>query len=192
MPPPAASRRTRRPERSGPRAQAGAKRRRGASGRGGRFGGGSGGGGGGGGALAVGGGGGVGSGATAKPATTGPTLPAGLSMIVFKNKFVDLDPTHIRFGLCCAAPRVGGRIADDQVEVHHSEILEYYEEMGAFYHYYFFRSRLEDATVAAEHRLTPTQIDEMLERVLLFLVEASGVPVLLSMLVLIFASGARI
>ena len=68
-----------------------------------------------------------------------------------------------------------------ELEVHHADVLEYYEDMGAFFHYYFFRSRLEDASVAGETAMSPSQIDDMLERVLLFLVEASGVPVLLSM-----------
>ena len=126
-----------------------------------------------------------------KPERVGLPVPTRLSTVVFKNKFVDLDPTHIRFGLRTLQVEWGEASVLLEVEVHHSDILEYYEEMGAFYHYYFFRSRLEDATVAVEQRLTPTEIDEMLERVLLFLVEASGVPVLLSMLVLIFASGGE-
>ena len=124
-------------------------------------------------------------------------------------------------------------------QVHHSEILSYYEAKGAYEHYAFFRARLghmqgpqaaaagatvfaavgldstaavsaPSATVAAASlgRASPppdapaaaiavpaatgkpfVDLDELLERMLQFLVEASGVPVLLSMMVLVFAGG---
>ena len=126
-----------------------------------------------------------------KVVRVGEPEPASLAMAVFANKFIELDPTHIRFGLCTLQLSWGPRSMLVELEVHHADVLEYYEDMGAFFHYYFFRSRLEDASVAGETAMSPSQIDDMLERVLLFLVEASGVPVLLSMLVLIFASGGE-
>ena len=65
--------------------------------------------------------------------------------------------------------------------MHHALILEYNEISHAHDHYNYFR-----ALLASEY----SALDEMLERVLIFLEQVSGVPVLLSMIVLIFAAEA--
>ena len=53
-------------------------------------------------------------------------------------------------------------------------------------HYDFFRSRLQTGTGSDDD--AAAHVDETLERVLTFLIEAAAVPVLLSLLVLVFTT----
>ena len=65
--------------------------------------------------------------------------------------------------------------------MHQHNILAYNDASHAHDHYDYFRSLLEGSYA--------TELDMMLERTMLFLEEVAGVPVLLSMLVLLFDDG---
>ena len=106
------------------------------------------------------------------------------------NKFVDLDVTHFRFALCTLALSVGSgaTLSGIQLEVHHADVKAAAkgETHTAAEHYAFFRTRMAHLAVDDEKA-----IDRLLEPALIFLVDATGVPVLLSLLVLIFTSGGE-
>ena len=119
-----------------------------------------------------------------------------LQCVRCKNKFRDVDPTHFRN--CLLNFRLiklgeGGGISVEgklegvkndvvfaEIQLHNSEILKLNEGMHAHTPYEYFRSLLKSAYEAG--------LNAMLERMLVFLSEVQGVPVLLSMLVLIFAT----
>ena len=75
-----------------------------------------------------------------------------------------------------------GRITFVELQTQHHDILKWNDESNAHDHYDFFRARLA-------HRYA-SELDPMLERILLFFGEVRGNPVLLSMLVLIFSGGS--
>ena len=76
----------------------------------------------------------------------------------------------------------GGRVTFAELQVHHAAILEFNDESHAHDHYNFFRAKLRDSS--------GRELDAMLERTLVFFEEVRGVPVLLSMLVLVFMGGS--
>ena len=73
-----------------------------------------------------------------------------------------------------------------EIEVHFNEILKIglSPAARAYEHYNFFRRRLKGTVPMKE-------LDALLEEKLIFLVDATGIPVLLSLLVLIFTSGGE-
>ena len=110
-------------------------------------------------------------------------------MTAADNKFVDLDVTHFRFAKCTLIISVGAATLPDCIlQVHQSDIKQAAGGEGttASDHYAFFRTRM--AHIASED---DKAIDRLLEPALIFLVDATGVPVLLSLLVLIFTSGGE-
>ena len=111
---------------------------------------------------------------------------AALSMTSMKNGFVDLDPTHFRFFSCSLKLTYGATEVVCHCELHSKEIhaVATFGQADASAHYNFFREQMAD-------KVEPEKIDAMLEPALIFLVDASGVPVLLSLLVLIFTSGGE-
>ena len=133
-----------------------------------------------------------------------------LSLICLRNRFVDLDSIHLRHASCSVLVVQGGIATWAEVEVHHKSIYRVAAESDAKKHFEFFQQRQARAqaeSLGAELALkggisdvrTPQVHSEEilmlqhLEHALRFLVDATGVPVLLSMLVLIFASaGERI
>lgn len=107
---------------------------------------------------------------------------ARLSVLRVKNKIGNLDPTHFRYLIvnCELATANGDAAVVVELQVHHQEILKFNDVSHAHDHYDYFRAKL-----AAQYNRV---LDEMLERTILFLTEVRGIPVLLSMVVLIFAS----
>ena len=102
------------------------------------------------------------------------------------NKFHDLDPTHFRHATLILKITYQNRSLFCEVEVHLEKIARIgFDPINqAYEHYNFFRRRL--AGSVPEERL-----NALLEEKLVFLVDATGVPVLLSLLVLIFTSGGE-
>ena len=100
------------------------------------------------------------------------------------NHFEDLDPTHYRKALCCLKLAHKKMAIYCEVEIHFYEVLRVGQESDPAQHYNFFRKRLKGTV--PEH-----QLDLLLEEKLVFLVDATGVPVLLSLLVLIFTAGGE-
>ena len=96
-----------------------------------------------------------------------------------KNKCApeSLDPTHFRNFLVICQFKCGQMSIFAEVQVHHAAVLAHNEAPHAHDHYEYFRAKLCNKY--------QEQLDEMLERMLTFLDEIHGVPVLLSMLVLI-------
>ena len=119
----------------------------------------------------------------------GPTVLQ-VNCMFMDNKFDHLDPTHFRFALLQieVAEKLGVNFVSIfcEVEVHFHEILALGQQSNgvAIEHYNFFRNRLK-GTVPVE------ELDRLLEEKLIFLVDATGIPVLLSLLVLIFTSGGE-
>mmetsp|Transcript_2992 Transcript_2992/g.8957 ORF Transcript_2992/g.8957 Transcript_2992/m.8957 type:complete len:1166 (+) Transcript_2992:1503-5000(+) len=108
---------------------------------------------------------------------------ARLSLLRCKNKFADggkHEPTRFRNILTNIILDYDGRRAFTELQIHHRAIREHNDASHAHGPYEFFRSLLA--------RAYEKGLDEMLERAILFLTEVRGVPVLLSMLVLIFRS----
>ncbi|KOO22124.1 leucine rich repeat -containing protein, partial [Chrysochromulina tobinii] len=102
------------------------------------------------------------------------------------NKFHDLDPTHFRYATCTLKLTYQGKALFGEVEVHVTRIAQIGHDPSnqAYEHYNFFRNRLL-GTVPEE------KLNQLLEEKLVFLVDATGVPVLLSLLVLIFTAGGE-
>ena len=100
------------------------------------------------------------------------------------NNFEDLDPTHYRKSICCLKLSHKRMAIYLELEVHFYDILRVGQECDPAQHYNFFRKRLKGSVPEA-------QLDMLLEEKLIFLVDATGVPVLLSLLVLIFTSGGE-
>ena len=109
-----------------------------------------------------------------------------LEMYSLENKFADLDPTHFRLASCVLKLSFRQLSMYVEVEVHHEDIMgiALSENNRAQAHYDFFRQRLAG-------QVPETELDELLEEKLVFLVDATGIPVLLSLLVLIFTSGGE-
>jgi hypothetical protein len=99
-----------------------------------------------------------------------------------------VDPTHFRNILNNIAVTVedistgSTDMAFAELQVHHNDILKCNDESHAHDHYDFFRSMLGGGY---------SELDSMLERTMLLFQQAQGVPVLLSMLVLIFLDRKR-
>lgn len=101
-----------------------------------------------------------------------------LKIIRAKNKFETTDPTHFRNILCNLYMEVPQGSCFAELQVQHAAILKYNDDSHAHDHYNFFRTLL-----AASYG---PSLDLMLGRLIEFLDEVAGVPVLLSMLVLLF------
>jgi len=95
-----------------------------------------------------------------------------------KHKFRDLDPMHFRNILNNLRMSVGERSVFIELQLHHHKVYQHNNDSHAHAHYEYFRSMLP-ATYEAD-------LDSMLESTFSFLDEVNRVPVLLSMLVLIF------
>ena len=109
-----------------------------------------------------------------------------LKLFKLRNKFDDLDPTHFRLAVCVLKMEFRGMFIFIELEVHYEDIMKIAlnEKNQAYSHYNFFRERLKGTVPEAE-------LDLLLEEKLVFLVDATGIPVLLSLLVLIFTSGGE-
>ena len=109
-----------------------------------------------------------------------------IKLMQLVNKFHDLDPTHFRSAVCTLKVTHRNVSLYCEVEVHFAEILRFgtSEDARAYEHYNFFRKRLKGTVPEKE-------LDVLLEEKLVFLVDATGIPVLLSLLVLIFTSGGE-
>ena len=102
-----------------------------------------------------------------------------LELVRMKNKCAskNLDPTHFRNVLVNCQLKFGQACLFVEVQVHHLAVLQHNEQSLAHTHYDYFRSKFRNKYQVA--------VDEILERMLLFFEEIKGVPILLSMLVLI-------
>ena len=126
----------------------------------------------------------------------GGGLTASLVMTHLLNRFIDLDPAHYRHALCTLELTCGSTKLTCRIEAHVTDVLRAnlasVKESGfsGADHYNYFKDRLVGTTPKGRNKaLTSEEVDVMLEPALLFLVDASGVPVLLSLLVLIFSAG---
>eukprot|EP00966_Prymnesium_polylepis_P061656 1430701-Prymnesium_polylepis.1 len=101
-----------------------------------------------------------------------------------KNKFPitgdDFDPMHFRNILNNLTFLIGERSVFVELQVHHKAIYSFNELSHAHDRFNYFRSELKGLYV--------TGLDQALERVFNLYEEASGVPVLLAMLVLVFGN----
>ena len=105
---------------------------------------------------------------------------ARLELIRCKNKFQPLAPTHFRNLLCNVRLSYDGSSFFAEIQVHLEAIYAHQESCpNAHPDYEYFRSKMGEK-----------EQDAMLERTMLFFEEASGIPVLLSMLVLVFGDAA--
>ena len=109
-----------------------------------------------------------------------------ITMVQLINRFADLDPTHFRHAVCILKLTFRMLSIFVEVEVHYEDVMRIALDPNnqAYGHYNFFRMRLA-GTVPEE------ELDTLLEEKLVFLVDATGIPVLLSLLVLIFTSGGE-
>ena len=112
------------------------------------------------------------------------------------NRFIDLDPAHYRYALCTMQMVSGSTVIEAAIEIHMTDVLKANMasvatsgESGADHYNYFKLQLVGKVPTGRTTALTIEEIDSMLEPALVFLVDASGVPVLLSLLVLIFSSG---
>ena len=114
--------------------------------------------------------------------TTIDGIPVRLELLRAKNKFnpTAVDPTHFRNILNNVRFVYGERSTFAELQMHHQAILKYNDESHAHDHYNHFRSSLKDKY--------EEQLDPMLERQIIFFEEVRGVPVLLSLLVVVFAT----
>lgn len=106
---------------------------------------------------------------------------AKLSLLRCKNLFADggtREPVRFRRMNVNLVLQHNGITMITELQIHHRAIFEFNHNADAHGPYEFFRSRLAD--------MYEKDMDTMLERTIAFLEETSGVPVLLSMLVLIF------
>jgi len=107
-----------------------------------------------------------------------PELKVSLARMKNKANPKEIDPTHFRNVLCNLELECGGLVHYGELQVHHRQIRKYNEESHAHDAYEYFRTELGGSYGPV--------LNKTLERTILFLEEASGVPVLLSMLVLVF------
>ena len=112
--------------------------------------------------------------------------PLEVTMMNLFNRYAELDPTHFRAHVLTLKISYKGVVGYCEAEVHYSEIMKVglSENANAYEHYNFFRQRLAGTVPEAE-------LDSLLEEKLIFLVDATGIPVLLSLLVLIFTAGGE-
>ena len=111
---------------------------------------------------------------------------ATVELMDLSNKFRDLDPTHFRYATTTLRLTYRQEILYCELEVHLDKIAAIGLDPSnqAYEHYNFFRTRLA-GTVPED------QLNALLEQKLVFLVDATSVPVLLSLLVLIFTAGGE-
>ena len=95
-----------------------------------------------------------------------------------------LDPTHFRNILNNVQLIHDGRTVFAELQVHHAAILDFNDASHAHDHYNFFRARFAEDY--------GRKLDSMLESAIVLFEEVSGNPVLLSMLVLIFADDSEL
>ena len=113
-----------------------------------------------------------------------PPIVTEIKLMHMNNKFENLDPTHFRMCTCVLRVQHKQLVFYCEVEVHYFEIMKLARGTDPTVHYQFFRKRLQGHV--PEHLL-----DGLLEEKLVFLVDATGIPVLLSLLVLIFTAGGE-
>jgi len=109
---------------------------------------------------------------------------ARLSLLRAKSLFADggrKEPTRFRRINSNIILEYDERRVVTELQLHHRAIRGWNEESHAHDDYEYFRGKLANKY--------EEEMDTMLERSLVFLTEASGIPVLLSMLVLLFADG---
>ena len=107
---------------------------------------------------------------------------ASLTLQSLTNKFTPetLHPTHLRNALCDMLLTVGEASVAVIVRVEHNDLVRLFTEANFHLHYDFFWYRVLNMTQVA--------FDIKFETLLIFLVEAIGVPVLLSLLLLTYSS----
>lgn len=125
---------------------------------------------------------------------------ASITMVSLLNRYIDLDAVHFRYAICMMKLVSGSTVRDVKIEVHLTDVLKANLDMSAESesgetgedHYNFFKEQLVGKVPKGRTTaMTSEEVDNMLEPALVFLVDASGVPVLLSLLVLIFSSGGN-
>ncbi|KOO32236.1 protein nlrc3 [Chrysochromulina tobinii] len=109
-----------------------------------------------------------------------------LEVISLENTFADLRPTHLRNLTFALKLSKGSMSTYAEVQVQHANIRKYHEDSDAKIHYEYFRSRVSTGTGTDDD--AAAHVDLTLEKVLSFLIEAAAVPVLLSLLVLVFTT----
>ena len=109
-----------------------------------------------------------------------------LEVISLENTFSDLRPTHLRNLTFALKLSKGSMSTYAEVQVQHANIRKYHEDSDAKMHYEYFRSRVSTGTGTDDD--AAAHVDLTLEKVLSFLIEAAAVPVLLSLLVLVFTT----
>ena len=109
-------------------------------------------------------------------------------LVCLKNSFADLMPTHFRMLTFSLRLAHAGVKCYSELQIHYADSRKYNEEQDAHTHYDFFRLRMSTGTGESDD--AAARVDETLEKVLSFLIEAAAVPVLLSLLVLVFSTSS--
>ena len=120
-----------------------------------------------------------------------PDNKAKLALLHLENRFAKFDPTHTRDMLAYLKMTYKGQTLSCELQLIHGEILQVTERMDTYTHLHYFRQQSALLLPAGETLDAPAVLDEKFENALLFAEEAAGVPVLLSMFVLILVSGAE-
>ena len=115
---------------------------------------------------------------------------AKLTLLYLENRFAKFDPTHTRDILTYHKMRYKGQTLSCELQLIHTEILQVTERMDTYSHLRYFRLQAALKLEPGALMVPPAELDKKFEKSLLFAEEASGVPVLLSMFVLILVSGA--
>ena len=102
------------------------------------------------------------------------------TIVNMRNGFESLHPTHLRSASCHMLLTYRGYTLAFMLNVEHKDLLDYYDTASYHLHYDFFHHRVIN--------LTQSAFDAKFEMLLLFLVEAIGVPVLLSLLLLTYSN----
>ena len=129
------------------------------------------------------------SSAPSKPPTSAAQKQAetpSLEVVHVKNDFALLTPTHFRQITFTLKVEKGSVVGYAELKLHHAPMRKYDQEEKSDEHYSFFRTRMSQGQVLGPAAVA--RIDATLERVLTFLIEAAAVPVLLSLLVLVFTT----
>ena len=130
--------------------------------------------------------------AAAEQAAPPPASALDVKLMHLHNRFETLDPTHFRSLVAGLKITAGPELKLSreptsiycELEIHYHEILRIAASSNPTEHYNFFRRRLAG-------NVPENELDRLLEEKLVFLVDATGVPVLLSLLVLIFTAGGE-
>ena len=104
------------------------------------------------------------------------------TMLGLKNTFTHDNniPTHLRNASCHMILSAGARDVAILLQVEHRDLLATYEREGYLTHYNYFHHRVLG--------LSRDAFDDKFEQLLVFLVEAIGIPVLLSLLLLTYSA----